>query len=282
MTPIERGHAGQAHERLAVAERDALHALGKSRRSLRHAGRLLLQDLHPPAAACGSSTRSSCAAPPASGQLDRAHRRTGRFEKVHRHVDVLVIGGGRRPRGRHRRRRREGKRHGRSSTRASRWADASPTAGPTSTARRDANWSSGPRRWASRSCSRRTPAALRGQPRAGLSRATTMHRVPRGRGGAGHRHDRAAAGVRGQRPARRDAGRARPPARATSSGSPPASRPWWSVGDVGIDAASTGHRRHERGRGRRHRASARRTTPADAGIEHLTGFAPVRAKGAKP
>ena len=28
------------------------------------------------------------------GKLDPEHRRTGRFEKVHRHVDVLVVGGG--------------------------------------------------------------------------------------------------------------------------------------------------------------------------------------------
>ena len=60
-----------------------------------HPARLLLQDVHPPAASCGRCTRRCCATPPASASCasDQAEREW-RTEYRRRHADVLVVGGG--------------------------------------------------------------------------------------------------------------------------------------------------------------------------------------------
>ena len=111
----------------------------------------------------------------------------------------------------------------------------------------------------------------------------TMHRFRPGRAGDRDRLDRAAAGVRQQRPARRDAGRRRADGWSTSSGS---CRGEQAVvvtsSDEGIDAAldladggvnvlavADSRRDADGGAGR------------GAGIEYLAGFRPWQARGSK-
>ena len=165
----------------------------------------------PPASACrsASTTRPSSARGGRGSyyeKLLRTRRRPGqarprataaraRFEKVHRHVDVLVIG---RRRGRARSGRRRGR--ARAATRGAGGRGPCPGRAPrlrraAQAARRAELVERGPRR------RRRDPAAglrrrrLRGQPRARLPGRHDAP-LPAGRAGARHRRDRAAAGVR--------------------------------------------------------------------------------------
>ena len=143
------------------------------------------------------------------GKLDQDHRRTERYEKVHRHVDVLVIGGGEAgleaaveaaQAGRDTALVEEGLQLGGSLAwshdghpRRQELADAAP----------------GGRRRAvpARLCRRR----VRGAAGTGLPGHHHVP-VPGRRAGAGHRRDRTAAGLRQQRPARHHARRRCQPA----------------------------------------------------------------------
>ena len=175
-----------------------------------HAARLLLQDLHPPAASCGRSTRRSCATPPASGVLRKQQDdREWRTEYRRRHCDVLVIGGG------HRRPRRR--------ARAPRsWARTSCSATRTSSPAARCSHEGGHER--ARALAEQARVAgveiLTARPRARLLRRPRpglagRHAAPGPRRAAPSSAtgvDRAAARLRRQRPARHHARRRRAPA----------------------------------------------------------------------
>ena len=143
------------------------------------------------------------------GRIAESDRRTGRFDKVHRHVDVLVVGGGRAGLEAAAAAAREGNDTmlvDEGLSLGGRLAHGGPR-------ERRAGAGAGGRRaggWGRDRAARRRGRPLRGRARAGLRGQRHAARA-RCRGGAGHRADRAAAGVLGQRPARRDAGRGRPP-----------------------------------------------------------------------
>ena len=168
------------------------------RRRAVHAARLLLQDVHPAAPRCGRSTRRCCAASPASAVLPK---QAGRARVAHRvpppplrrardrRRDRRAGGRARRGRaGRRRRARRRGRRAGRRAARRGR-PRARPRAGR-----------AGPR--GRRRDPRRAPALGFFDGLVPVWQGDTLHQV---RARAPHRrdrHDRAAARLRRQRPAR--------------------------------------------------------------------------------
>ena len=201
------------------------------------------------------------------GKLDPEHRRTGRFEKVHRHVDVLVIGGGESGLEAAIAAARDGRETalvdeglalgGRLAfsgiAAAARAADLASQAARGR--RRDPEPRLGRRR-------------LRGEPR---PRLPGQHDVPvprrrdRGRDG----RDRAAARVRPKRPARRHARLRRPPAREP-------------VSDRARRAGRRRHRRRPRHRrglrpGRGRHGGGRRRRPARRGRGRAPGDVRDRA-----
>ena len=139
------------------------------------------------------------------GKIDPDHRRTDRFEKVHRHVDTLVIGGGRAG--------LEAAVEAAGAGRETALVDEGLTLGGR-LAWSGPGWSRAARQAAGAGAGggrRADPARLRrrrlrGPAGAGLRRPQHAA-LPARRGRDRHRLDRTAAGVRQQRPARRHAGR---------------------------------------------------------------------------
>ena len=93
MTPIEPGMQVEHLNAWPSLERDFLHLVGRLTPSFgMQVGFYYKTFIHPRWAwpLYEKILRSAAGL----GKLDPDHRRTDRFEKVHRHVDVLVIGGG--------------------------------------------------------------------------------------------------------------------------------------------------------------------------------------------
>ena len=89
------GHAGRPDQRLAVARAPTpCTRVGRATPVVRDAGRLLLQDVHPAALGVEVLREVPAQRRRARQARSRSTAATERFEKVHRHVDVLVIGGG--------------------------------------------------------------------------------------------------------------------------------------------------------------------------------------------
>ena len=255
MTPDRAGHGGQPPERVAVA-RARLPAHGRQGDAVvRHAGRLLLQDLHPAPPAVAASTRRSCATPPASAGWTRSTAAPTATRRCTAMSTSLVIGGGESG--------LEAATEAASGGQHTVLVDEGLALGGqlaygTADEMRDARRAGrgGARR------GRRVPAArlrrrrLRGAAGAGLPGHDDAP-LPGRRAGARHRLDRAAAGVRQQRPARHHAGRRSAPAAPTSSGIAPGGQAVVvTSGDEGIVAAQRPGR--GRGRGGRGRRLARR------------------------
>ena len=211
-----RGHHRHPRQRAAVAgvRRDARH------RHLRrpvHAARLLLQDLHPPAQAV-AAVREDPAQRRRPGQAARV---PARARVAHR-----VPPPPRRRAGHRRRDRRPATRRSPPRSWAPTWC--SPTRAPSPAASSSSRATrSGPARAGRRACREAGVEIIDQRLRAGLLRragpgvaarhpAPGPRRAPRLR----HRRHRAAAGVRRQRPARRDALRRRPAAGRALRGQP--------------------------------------------------------------
>jgi sarcosine oxidase subunit alpha len=93
MTPIEDGMAVTHINAWPSLQRDFLHLVGRLTPSFgMQVGFYYKTFIHPRRAwpLYEKFLRSAAGL----GKLDPEHRRTGRYDKVHRHVDVLVIGGG--------------------------------------------------------------------------------------------------------------------------------------------------------------------------------------------
>ena len=159
MTPIAEGMQVAAHQRLALARARRAARAGQGRRRASACRSASTTRRSSARGGRGSTTRSSCAAPPAWASSTPTHRRNRRFEKVHRHVDVLVIGGGQAGLEAAHRGGRATAATPRWSTRAWRWAAGWPTPGHDAADRAAELADRGPGGWASRSSSRPTPAA---------------------------------------------------------------------------------------------------------------------------
>ena len=228
------GMARRAPERVAVA-RLRRDAGDRPRRRPVHAARLLLQDLHPPAAAVAALREG-----PAPRRRPRAScrkqqdEREWRTEYRRRHCDVLVIGGGI---------------AGLAAALARRRARAPTSCSATRTSSRAARCSHEGGHERARALAEQARVAgveiLTRAPALGFFdglvpvwQGDTLHQVRAARARRRDRRDRAAARLRRQRPARRHARRRRAPAgRALRASRPGSAAVVATTGDRGLDAA---------------------------------------------
>ncbi len=209
------GHGREAPERVALAAARLPAPGGPAHAQLRHAGRLLLQDLHPPAPGLAALRED----PAQRRRPGQARSRPPPHRALRQGAPPRRRAGDRRRRGR-----AGGGRRGGRAGQARGAGRGGPCSGRTAGLGRAAQQRTpdGADRPGERG-RRRDPAArvrrrrLRGAAGAGLPGPHDAP-LPPSRAGDRHRLDRAAAGVRQQRPAGRDAGQRSADGWSTSSG----------------------------------------------------------------